>query len=326
MRLPLRLALLALPALFACGPGEAELFGLEEDDEFGPIQSALGAAGLPPHGFHTVVRDEPYAWDSILALAQGGAGPIIASQNRPDSVPHTRWTRHIHDGHFPDGVALAEAIHQAFSDVEPPLRVMIDELSSDSIGKVAQAAKHLRKNYPQYRGRWGAYVVYGTAVSYARLNPAIDALLDAGAAISVEMYPHQSAYCASGRTSAERDRWLAAYFRGGEGAFPQARFKWLAERRRVLGSDSHLSVLFGVTDRFADGRYPSVFIDRMFYVWANLSRHRGALLIENGGPGAWKWDLPFMSNTSRDLAFAESLRHYSIQGKLSSRLGAVRCD
>ncbi len=318
------LTLSLVAGLTGCGPLEVSVEGLtDEEAELDASLQSLGA--LVPNGFHTVVRDDIYAWDAILGAASDGPGPIIASQNRPDSVPPSRWARHVSVTWFESGTHLADTIHQIFSAPDAPKRVMIDELRVDSIQLVADAAYRLRTLYPQWRGRWGAYLVNGQAVSYARLNPAIDQLLLAGAPIGAEMYIRQSAYCASGSTAAARDQWLADFFRGTQGKFPQARFKWLVERRAHLGSESHLSVLFGVTDDFLDGKSPGVFLDRLFYVWANLSKFPSTLLIANGGPGAWKWDQPYMSNTSRDLAFVQSLQHYAISGKKTSRLGAVPC-
>jgi hypothetical protein len=86
-------------------------------------------------------------------------------------------------------------------------------------------------------------------------------------------------------------------------------------------------VLFGVHDMYMDGEAPAVFLDRMFYVWVTRSGYPSVLdLAVGGGPGAWKWDQPYMSNTSRDLAFAESFDHYAVRGDRTSRLGQVQCD
>jgi hypothetical protein len=55
------------------------------------------------------------------------------------------------------------------------------------------------------------------------------------------------------------------------------------------------------------------------------SGYPSIISLQNGGPGAWKWDGPYVSSTSRDLAFAQSFEHYVVQGKSSSRLGPVSC-
>jgi hypothetical protein len=46
---------------------------------------------------------------------------------------------------------------------------------------------------------------------------------------------------------------------------------------------------------------------------------------ENGGIGAWKWDAEQVSNTSRDLAFAESFQHYLVEARRDSLRGPVDC-
>lgn len=281
---------------------------------------------LVPNSFHIITIDDAPAWDSILALTSDGPGPMITSQNKHPDLPFWRWTRNVSYTWFTSGAQMADVIHQILSDPNgSPARVMIDELRSDSITIIADAANRLRTVYPQHAGRWGAYVVNGENVGYAGLNPAIDALLDAQAPIAVEMYAHQSRYCQAGTTDAARDTWLAGFFRGEQGQFSQARFAWLAARRNARGSVSHLSILFGVTDDYMSGTNPAKFLDRMFFVWATRSGFRSTMLMANGGVGAWKWDLPYMSNTTRDLAFAQSLQHYSVTGATNSRLGSVDC-
>jgi hypothetical protein len=276
---------------------------------------------------HIVHIADTYSWDAIKALSESNGGPMITSQNKPEGVPYDHWNRNISVLWYQSGEQMADAINAILSNpAGAPARVMIDEVRSASKDMVAACARRMRSVYPQWRGRWGAYIVTGEAIAYPNLQPAIDELLDAGAPLGVEMYAHQSRYCASGSTIAERDRWLGDYFHGSRGAFSQGRFHWLAQRRRIRGSESQLTVLFGVTDDFLDGRAPAKFLDRMFYVWATRSGYRGTILDDNGGPGAWKWDAPKMGNTSRDLAFAESFQHYSVEGRISSRLGPVPCD
>lgn len=84
--------------------------------------------------------------------------------------------------------------------------------------------------------------------------------------------------------------------------------------------------MFGVTDTYMDGTVPSIFLDRMFYVWVTRSGYRSFLLSPAGGAGAYKWEAAAVGNTSRDLAFKESFQHYCIDGLTSSRLGQVDCD
>jgi hypothetical protein len=184
----------------------------------------------------------------------------------------------------------------------------------------------MREVYPELAGRWGIYLVHGVNVGYPNLQPAIDEALLAGAALVPEMYPARSQYCAAGETALARDLWLADYFRGSRGAFPQGRFHWLMQRRQALGSPSAIAPIFGVTDTFQDGAQPARFLDRMFFVWATRSGYRSVLLAEHGGPGAYKWQLSSTTNSSRDLAFAASYRHYSVEGSVASRLGLVPCQ
>jgi hypothetical protein len=144
------------------------------------------------------------------------------------------------------------------------------------------------------------------------LQPAIDNLLDARAMIACEFYAKQSDYNNAGDTKGERDVWLGDFFRGSRGAFPQGRLHWLSERRKSRGSDSHLSALFGVTDKFVSDYS---FLDRMFYVFVNRSGYRGLGLASNGGIGSWKWDADGLSSSSRDVRFVESWDWYCRQGK-----------
>ncbi len=289
-----------------------------------------GVCPPPPgtHAFHIVHIDDAAAWDSIWALAQAhpDPGPMICSQNKHPGVPFNMWAQKINATWYGSGEEMADAIHGAFSaGANAPLYVMIDELNGGTIGLIAGCASKMKTAYPQWAGRWGAYLVNGTNVSYANLNPAVDELLTAQAIVGVEMYPKQSAYCAGGNNAGARDQWLADFFRGTQGQFPQARFHWLMERRTALGSNSHITVLFGVTDAYMNGTNPAIFLDRMFYVWRNKSGYGSILLLANGGVGAFKWDQPDMSNTSRDQAFAESFNHYCVAGNAGSLKGQVPC-
>ena len=308
-------------------PGDDDDTAPDDDDDTAPDADDATGDDAPfvwvPTSHHTVHIDDVWAWDAIAALAANGYGPRITSQNKPPSIAWNDWTRNYHYSWAADGVALADSINAILSDpAGAPGKVLIDELKADSLDMIREAAERMATVYPQWAGRWGAYIVNGEAVAYPGLNPAIDALLDANALLAVELYPHQSRYCEEGATAYERDLWLADFF---SGTATQGRFDWLVQRRTNRGSASHISVVFGVTDSFLNGTAPAVFLDRMFYVWVTRSGYRSFLLDENGGPGAWKWDQPYMSNTSRDLAFSTSYLHYSVIGSTSSRLGQVSC-
>ncbi|MCA9667720.1 MAG: hypothetical protein KC503_19105 [Myxococcales bacterium] len=288
-----------------------------------PPPPALPA--IRSNGLHTVHIDDNGSWNSIYELTQQhGAPAMICSQNRSPHVPADSWCKNVHTSHYPTGAAMADAIARILQQREAA-KVMIDELKTSTQGYVKACADRLRAVYPQLAGRWGAYLVNGSAVSYPVLAAGIDALLDARAIIAAEMYPHYSSYCGAGSTTAARDVWLAAFFRGSGGAFPQGRFHWLAQRRKSRASQSQLTVLFGVTDAFLDGTKPALFVDRMFYIWLSRSGYPSTLGLANGGPGAWKWDKPYMSNSSRDLAFKQSFEHYVVQDNRASRLGPVPC-
>lgn len=257
--------------------------------------------------FNIISADSPYHWDALLALPAG----YIAAQNPPPGVPNERWAQNISVEWYGNGDIMADAIAGGLNAGRAV--IMIDELRSESITKVDSCARAMRSRYPQHAGRWGCYLVTGTNVAYPGLQPAIDSLLDARAMIACEMYAKQSEYNAAGDTKAERDTWLGDYFRGSRGEFQnQGRIHWLAERRKGRGSDSHLSVLFGVTDKYVSDYS---FLDRMFYVFVNKSGYRGLLLADNGGAGAWKWDAPELSSSSRDVRFATSWDWYCRQGK-----------
>ena len=278
---------------------------------------------LTANSNHVVVLDDFYSWDSILDLALGGSGPMITSQNPPNEVPRDQWVQNIHTSWYASGTEMADAIHIGLCDPDDsPAKVMIDELSTNTIDMIDECATRMRTVYPQWAGRWGAYLVNGQSVSYPNLNPAIDALLDAHALITAEMYFSRSDYCASAASDGDRDVWLGDLYRGGA---TLGRFHWLVERRTSRNSASWLTVMFGVTDTYMDGDDPSIFLDRMFYVWVTRSGYRQFLLAAAGGAGAWKWDAAAVSNTSRDLAFAESFRHYCTDVEVSSRLGPVDC-
>jgi len=279
------------------------------------------AGGTPPPGpssFHTVTHHNPATWNSILGLGQN---VMIAAQNPQAGVQASRWARNIHTSHYTTPTAMADAMHLSFTQAGGPAAILIDEAKTATQGYIKQVADRMRAVYPQWNGRWGAYLVNGPAISYPNLTAVIDALLDADAIIVAEMYPYRSAYCQSGGTTAGRDQWLGDFFHGSRGAFPMGRFHWLMQRRKSRGSASHVTVVFGVTDKFAGATAAAKFIDRMFYVWITRSGYPATISLQNGGPGAWKWDVSAVGNTSRDLAFVESFQHYVVAGRTSSRLG-----
>jgi hypothetical protein len=207
---------------------------------------------------------------------------------------------------------MALAIVGGLDPPENRAKIMIDEVRGDSYPMVADCARWLRLNRPDLAGRWGAYLVNGTNVGYPGLQPAIDELLDARAMIACEMYAKQSDYNAAGDTKGERDTWLGDFYRGSRGEFPQGRLHWLVERRKSRSSDSHISALLGVIDKFVTDY---VFMDRCFYVFVNRSGYRGLALASNGGLGSYKWDRDGMSSTSRDVRFATSWDWYCGLGK-----------
>ena len=203
-------------------------------------------------------------------------------------------------------------------------------------------ATTLRERHPGLRGRWGCYVANGPRVDLSNLAPAIDALLLADATIAVEMYPRYADYCAVGRTPAERDAWLAHFFKGGRGGdrfripIAEHRFDWLMKRRAEKRSHSRITVVFGVTDTaqppkrgkldFVKGPRPAHFLDRLFFVWMNRSGHPEIISAANGGAGSWKWERANVSTSGRDDAFVQSWRHYCQQGKRTNRVDDdVRC-
>lgn len=285
--------------------------------------------GPRPASFHIVVIADQDRWDAIWALEQAHptTGPMITSENKAPLVPHDLWARKfgINGGAY-DGTTLADAMHAAFVPFDSaPRMVAIDELNSGTIGIVSACVDRMQAVYPQWAGRWGVFLVHGNNVAYSGLQPALDKLLQAGAPIVVELYPKRSDYCAAGKTAGLRDAWLADFYRGNQGTFPNDRFVWLMKRRAALGSSSPVTVAFGVTDTYMNGANPAIFLDRMFYVWVTQSGYPSVLGLGNGGPGAWKWAASAVSTSGRDQAFANSYAHYVVAGQKTSLLGQVPC-
>lgn len=278
-----------------------------------------------PRSFHFVYEGDEVYWDSILELSLEQPTVLLVALERPDEVPLDRWVKSQHTSFAASGAEMARTINAILVDpAAAPVLVMVDELNESTVDSIAELASVMRTRYPQWEGRWGAFTTVFTSG-----QPAIDELLLAHAHIGVERYIDQQWYCDQGDTVVEHDLALARFFDGDES---MARYHWLVERRAYHASRSPLTVLFGVTDRWMNGESPAIYLDRMFYVWATRTRHPEALAIENGGPGAWKWTPRHVeggygtTNTSRDLAFAESVRWYSIDGSRESRLGQVPCE
>jgi len=133
-----------------------------------------------PNSHHIVVGVDVYSWDAIYDLAVAGHGPMITAQNQPPQVDHDPWAQNIHTGWYASGAEMADAIHAGLCDPDTaPAKVMIDELRTDTVDMIEECAVRMRTVYPQWVGRWGAYLVNGENVAFPNLNPAVDALLEA---------------------------------------------------------------------------------------------------------------------------------------------------
>ncbi len=282
-----------------------------------------GPVGI--HSFHFVYDgDQPY-WDSILALGAAHPEIMFVADVRPPEITLDRWAKSQHTTVSATGAEMARNINTILVDaVNAPAMVMVDELNGGTVAYVDELARTMRDRYPQWEGRWGVFSTVFTPPG----PPAVDSLLLAHAHIASERYFTRDDYCAAGSTGGARDIALAAFF---DGDATLDRFHWLTVERARLASRSPLTVLFGVTDRYMTGTAPAVFLDRMFYVWATRTRHPEVLDIANGSVGAWKWTPRHVdggfgtSNTSRDLAFSESVQWYGVDHMRASRLGPVAC-
>jgi hypothetical protein len=284
--------------------------------------------------FHIVVRRTPQTWDAILGLVQRQESPLITSESRPDDVAPRDWCKYVLARRHATGRDVADDVVGALTGDDQAAMAMIDELAGgrDLVPKLADAARRLRTQRPDLRGRWGAFVSGGPGTAYTAFNrtgaPAIDELLAADATLALELYPRYSDYCVSATTVSGRDRWMADFFQGESGAFPQPRLRWLAGRRRELGSSSRLTVLFPTTDvapvDFLGTAEPDVFLDRMFHVWATRTAFRGLMLADNGGIGTYKWDEK-VTDPTRDARFVESWDHYCRDGATTTLRGSPGC-
>jgi hypothetical protein len=277
-----------------------------------------------PASFHFIDKDEPTYWDAIATIAASNPAVLFVATNKPDVIPPEQWAAYL--SYRTEPQPTAQDIHALLVDpVTGPRMVMLEELhDATSAAYFVALATQMRTAYPQWQGRWGVFVGFG---DYPVWADGVDALLQANALLSLELYPRYSEYCGGGGNGGERDVWLAEQFAGNATI---GRLDWLVARRELNASTSEITPLFGVGDVLLDGSAPSVFLDRMFYVWVTRTDHAALLSAARGGPGAYKWTPPTelgygVSNTSRDLAFAESFAHYAENGLTSSRLGPVDC-
>jgi hypothetical protein len=282
--------------------------------------------------YHIIDPNDTHAFDSIASMVLTNGVGYLASHQPPTEVPRKHWAQNISPKWYASGEEMARAINGGLVQGAAPGMIMIDELNGNSRQKINECAVFMKAQYPQWEGRWGCYIVDGYGVSYRNLDPAISSLLVANATVAPEFYPKQSWYCNAHPTNiGVRDQWLSDYFYGegprnyGRCCTRLARFHWLIERRRELKSKSSVCPLFGVSDQFMDGTQPVRFLDRMFFVWVTRTGYAGLLHDSNGGAGSWKWQRPFMSNSSRDLAFSRSWEWYCKDKKRTSRMGRVAC-
>ncbi len=200
--------------------------------------------------FHIVVRRTPGNWDALLGLVERHELPLITSENRPADVAPENWCKYVLARRHASGQDVADDVIGALTGADQAAMAMIDELAGGGglVQKIAEAARLLRDERPELRGRWGAFVAGGPRTAYTSFNrpsaPAIDELLRADATLALELYPKYSDYCAAGASVSRRDQWMADFFQGESGAFPQPRLRWLAGRRQELRSASRLTASF----------------------------------------------------------------------------------
>lgn len=270
-------------------------------------------------------------WPALAALIRAYPATRWVSTTPPPVGPE-RWALRLGVEDFADGQSLGERIAHvlAGADAGPrPTTVIIDELrggENSTLERVARCATWLHRERPALDGgHWAIYLAHQNIAAFDTLLEALDPVLAAGATIAVEMYATESAYCGAGREEGAGDRWLADFFLGGRGSSPGAGFAWLAERRRLRGSRSRLTAVFGVTDAYLDGRDPFVFLDRMFYVWMTRTGFPRVLSAANGGAGSYKWQRDHLDATTRDQRFAAAWEHYCGHGRTFSLAGGVAC-
>ncbi|MEZ4225250.1 MAG: hypothetical protein R3B13_30140 [Polyangiaceae bacterium] len=320
-----------VPSCGAAGGNLCEAAGSAACDGFKPIDSYdcavccnRPAVEPAPASFHFVIGSAPQYWNSILTLSEQNPNVVFLASNKPPQVGPERWSAYLSYRSTPQPTA-ADINALLSSGAGAPRFVMLEELhNAESEQFFVKLATEMASKYPQWKGRWGGFLSFG---NYPVLSAGIDALLKAHAIISLELYPRYSEYCKAGTSAGQRDVWLGNQFAG---TSTLGRLNWLMARRKLNSSESSVTPLFGVGDVLLDGSKPAVFLDRMFYVWATRTNYPSLISAANGGPGVYKWSPPTaagygVSNTSRDLAFAESFAHYSAAGKTTSRLGQVPC-
>lgn len=268
--------------------------------------------------FHIIHRAHPQLWDALAALVREVGSGYICSTFRPDDFPAERWCEKLSAlsikpapaDAMAAGETLAQSIHTALSERRAGF-LMLDELNVRSTEAVAACARVMAARHPEHSGRWGAFLVHGTSVAYPNLNRtgAIDALLKAGAHVSVEIYPR----CSMALRQPAPDDWLAAFLRGeavGGSVFPK-RFLWLMDRRRELNSSSTFSLLTGVTNSYLDVPEQRVsFLERCLRVWSGQPGLGELFRRDRGGFGSYKWDnnpggVDRVTDPELDTAFVE---------------------
>ena len=270
-------------------------------------------------------------WPALAALIRANPETRWVSTTPPPVGPE-RWAMRLGVEDFADGERLGERIAAVLAGADGgprPATVIVDELrggANSTLERVAECASWLHRERPALDGGdWAIYLAHQDIAAFDTLLPALDPALAAGATIAVEMYATERAYCAAGDDEDAGDEWLADFFLGGRGWSPGAGFAWLAERRRLLGSRSRLTAVFGVTDTYLDGRDPFVFLDRMFFVWTTRTGFPEVLAAANGGAGSYKWQRDHLDATTRDQRFAAAWEHYCRGGEASSLAGRVPC-
>jgi hypothetical protein len=280
-----------------------------------------------PASFHFTYQSSLTYWDSILAMSATHPSVAFVSAAKPPQIGPERWAAYLSYRSNPQPTA-ADVNQLLIDPVNGPRWVMFEELhNAESNTFFAQLATDLHMNYPQWDGRWGIFIGFG---NYPAWSSAIDAVQKANGILSLELYPSQTEYCASGTNGGQRDIWLSEQFIGNANL---GRLNWLIARKALNNnSQSFITPLFGVGDVLLNGQSPAIFLDRMFYVWMTRTNQPSMISAANGGPGAYKWqnvaETPLgygVGNTSRDLAFSESFNHYSVNGLTTSRLGPVPC-
>lgn len=304
----------------------------------GPLSARSGARGsvaaAPPGGpiFNTVDVATAHEWPALVALIRDEPATRWVADTPPPVSPE-RWALRLGVEDFADGEDLARRIAAVLEGRGPspvPAHVIVDELRGGrgtTMRRIADCAAWLRRERPRLDGgRWGVYLAHQDVAPFDELTPALDQLLAAGATIAVEMYANHRVYCDRGPTCNERDAWLADFFVGGRGSSPRPGFGWLERRRRVIGSRSRLTAVFGVTDAYLAGPAPAEFLDRMFLVWTTRTGFPEVISAANGGPGSYKWQRGHLDARLRGEAFTAAWDHYCRAGRTSPLVGPVPCD